>query len=284
MAHDHHGAGHHHDTALDHDGGTHLWAEMLDLDADVLHDFHREVIAWAGSLAPEQARVVDLGAGTGTGTVALARQLPAAEVIAVDVEEEILQHLRGRAAAAGVADRVRTVRADLDGAWPDLAPVDLVWASASMHHIADPARALAEVRALLRPGGAFMITEVDSFPRFLSDPAEAAVEERCHAVLDRMRAEAGMHMGMDWAALLKTAGFQVEDERRFDIALRPPLPPGAGRYAQVSLSRAAHRLADALDPDDLAALERLAATVADRDDLTVRATRMVWVARRPAED
>lgn len=255
-------------------------AEMLDLDAAVLHDHHREVITLAGSLVPAaRPRVVDLGAGTGTGTLALARHLPDAELTAVDVDGDMLAHLRRRAAEAAVADRVRTVRADLDGDWPDLGPVDLVWASASMHHFADPARTLARVHGVLRPGGAFVITELDSFPRFLTDPADAAVEDRAHAELARRREEHGMHMGLDWGSLLKAAGFEVEAERRFDIELRPPLSAHAVRYARVSLERMRHGLADRLDHDDLAALDRIAATVAG-PDLTVRTTRMVWVGRR----
>lgn len=255
-------------------------AEMLDLDADVLHDYHRDVIAWAGSLVPDRPRILDLGAGTGTGTLALARHLPGAYLTAVDVDADMLEHLRRRAVEAGLDDRVRTVRVDLDGSWPDLGPTDLVWASASMHHLADPARALAQAYAVLRPGGAFMITEVDSFPRFVTDPAGAALEDRCHAELARLRHEAGMHMGEDWGARLTAAGFQIEDRRRFDIDLRPPLPANAARYARVSLTRMRDRLAERLTPDDLAALGVLTATAPDRDDLTVRATRMVWIGRR----
>lgn len=254
--------------------------EMLDLDADVLRDFHRDLIAWAGSLVPTRPRIVDLGAGTGTGTLALARQLPDAELTAVDMDEDMLEQLRRRAAEAGLGDRVRTVRADLDGTWPDLGPADLVWASASLHHLADPARTLAQVHDVLRSGGAFMITELDSFPRFLADPAGVALEDRCHAELARRRHEAGMHMGEDWGARLGAAGFEVEGERRFDIELRPPLPANATRYAQVSLQRIRHGLADRLGPDDLSALDALLAAVPGRDDLVVRTTRTVWVGRR----
>jgi ubiquinone/menaquinone biosynthesis C-methylase UbiE len=263
MAHDHH------DTM----------AEMLDLDAAVLHDYHREVITWAGSLVSPGPRIVDVGAGSGTGTLALARQLTDAELIAVDVDEDMLAHLRHRAAEAGLAGRIRTVRADLDGAWPDLGPVDLVWASASLHHLADPARATSEAFTALRPRGVFMITEMDSVPRFLPDPAGAALEDRCHAELARHRHMAGMHMGEDWGARLKAAGFDVEDERTFDIELRPPLPAGAGRYAQICLQRMRQGLADTLSTGDLAELDRRAASAGD--DLTVRATRMAWVGRRP---
>jgi hypothetical protein len=88
-------------------------------------------------------------------------------------------------------------------------------------------------------------------------------------------------MGEDWGARLKTAGFEAAGERRFDIELKAPLPPRAGRYAQVCLQRIRGGLADRLSSDDLAALDAIAATVADRDDLVVRATRSVWIGRRP---
>ncbi|WP_106403103.1 class I SAM-dependent methyltransferase [Actinocorallia populi] len=255
--------------------------EMLDLDAEVLHEYHREVISWVGSLTPGRPHVVDIGAGTGTGSLALAGQLPDARITAVDVDETLLEHLRSRAAERGVADRIRTVRADLDHAWPELDPADLVWASASMHHMADPGQIVARVRETLRPGGLFAITELDSFPRFLPDPAGAALEERCHAALAAHRAEAGLHMHEDWGTLLAKTGFTVEAERHFDIDLRPPLPPAAARYAQISLQRARHGLAGALSPEDLAALDEITAAIPERTDLTVRAARSVWLARRP---
>lgn len=258
----------------------HHQAEMLDLDAEVLHDYHRELIAWAGSLVPDRPRIVDLGAGSGTGTLALAAHLPEAEITAVDMDEDMLAHLRHRAADAGVGDRVRTIRADLDGDWPDLGPADLVWASASMHHMADIDRTLAQVRAALRPGGAFMITELDHFPRFLADPAGVALEDRCHAELSRLRAEGGLHMGVDWGARLAAAGFALEGERTFELALSAPLRPNARRYAQVTMERMRHRLEDSLSAEDLTTLERLATVTPD--DLVVRATRMVWIGRRPS--
>jgi len=255
---------------------------MLDLDADVLRDFHREVITWAGSLTAARPLIVDVGAGTGTGSLALARHLPDAAVTAVDVDPAMLDHVRDRAAALGLADRIRTVEADLDRPWPDLGAADLVWAAASMHHMADPAHALAQALAALRPGGVMVITELESFPRFLPDGPGADLEARCHAETGRIRVEAGMHMDEDWAKRLAEAGFEGVAERRFDIALTGPLPPAAGRYAEVSLQRMRHGLADRLSEDDLAALAALADSVRDRDDLIVRTVRTVWAARRPA--
>jgi SAM-dependent methyltransferase len=259
---------------------SHL-AELLDLDAEVLHEYHRDLITWVSSLTPDRPLIIDLGAGTGTGALALARQLPDAQVVAVDASEPMLEHLRHKAHALGVADRIRTVQADLDQPWPALGPADLVWASASLHHMADPDHTLTQVLAALRPGGVFAVTELDSFPRFLPDEAGAALEKRCHAALAEIRAEAGMHIGEDWGVRLAKAGFTVEAERRFDIVLQAPLPAATGRYAQISLQRVGHGLDGRLDANDLAALDAVAADVRGRDDLIVQATRTVWLVRRP---
>ncbi|TXS25033.1 helix-turn-helix domain-containing protein, partial [Streptomyces sp. gb1(2016)] len=59
---------------------------------------------------------------------------------------------------------------------------DLVWASASLHHVDDPAAALTGVRAALRPGGLLAVAELDGLPRFLPDDAVAGrpgLEARC---------------------------------------------------------------------------------------------------------
>ncbi|GLZ00373.1 class I SAM-dependent methyltransferase [Actinoplanes sp. NBRC 103695] len=260
---------------------THF-AELLDLDAEVLSDYHATVFAWVGATAPDRPHVLDLGAGTGIGSLSLARALPGATVTALDVDEEMLGHLRHKAEAAGLADRIRTVRADLDQPWPDLGgPADLIWASASMHHMADPGAALSRAYAALRPGGVLAVTELDAFPLFLpaTDP-HSVLERRAHEAMAAMRDEAGLHMHEDWAARLKAAGFDPVEERRFDIALEPPLPAAGGRYAQLSLERMSHGLAERLSPADVASLAAVAAAVPQRDDLVVRAKRMVYLARR----
>jgi len=254
--------------------------EMLDLDAEVLHDYHHEVIAWVGREASERPRVVDLGAGSGTGTLALARELPGSEVTAVDVSPEMLAHIRSRADGAGLGERIHTLEADLDQPWPDLGPTDVIWAALSMHHMADPGRATASAFRALRPGGLLVITELDSFPRFLAGTPDEALELRGHAEAAKRRDEAGMHMHENWADRATQAGFAAVTERRFDIDLRPPLPALATRYAQVSLQRMRHGLDERLSPDELAALDTVIAGLADRADLSVRTDRTVWLARR----
>jgi len=89
----------------------------------------------------------------------------------------------------------------------------------------------------------------------------------------------------DWGARLSKAGFTIEAERTFAIGLTPPLPASTGRYAQASLRRMRSGVDSRLSAGDLATLDALIdgdgpASVLRRDDLTVRAARTVWVARR----
>ncbi|MEV4512856.1 class I SAM-dependent methyltransferase [Dactylosporangium sp. NPDC049525] len=274
--------GHHHHS--DHAGHADL-ADILDLDAEVLHDHLTEVMAWVHERAGNPTTVLDLGAGTGAGTLALARRFPEARITAVDVSPQMLEHLRHKAHAAGVADRVRTVETDLDTALPDLGATqagaqasiqaDLVWAANSLHHLADPVGTLRRLRTTIRPGGHLVALEMSAFPRFL--PGDA-LEARCHAAVTEARTGDMPHLGADWGPLLRAAGFTVEAEHRFEIDLRPPLPEATGRYAQATLRRLRDGLDGRLTPDDLTALEALAEAVPHRADLTVQASRTAWLA------
>jgi ubiquinone/menaquinone biosynthesis C-methylase UbiE len=264
---------HAHDHAPSHGGAL---ADLLDLDATVLHASWADVTAWVRRLGDgiPHRRLLDLGAGTGNGTVALAQRFLGAEVVALDVSEEMLGRVRRRALDLGLADRVRTVRADLDAGLPDLDPVDLVWASMSLHEVADPDRVLADVHAALHPGGLLALVEIDGPVRFLPDDGLEA------------RLTSFPHHGQDWARLLEKAGYEPVEGRTFDIELAPPHPPAVGRYAHAWFSHLRSSLAGTLDPRDAARLDALVdphgpGSVLHRDDLVVRGRRTGWVVRRP---
>jgi SAM-dependent methyltransferase len=271
--------------------GEAAMAELLDLDAEVLHSYLSDLIAWICELAADLRphRVLDLGSGTGTGTFALLQRFEGADAIALDTSAYLLHHLRDKARALGLAGRVRTVQADLDAAWPAIDTVDLVWASASLHHMADPDRVLAAVFATLRPGGLLAVIEMDGFPRFLPDDlglGRPGLEARCHAALAQARADTIPHLGSDWGPRLTRAGFTIQAQRPFAIDLAPPLPAATGRYAQAFLRRIRSGLDGQMSAGDLAALDTLIGSdrpgsVLRRADLTVRTARTVWVARRP---
>jgi SAM-dependent methyltransferase len=268
-----------------HDSGGQ--AEILDLDAEVLAEHTASITAWL-PVEQEPHHVVDLGCGTGTGTFALLARFPEAEVTAVDASAGHLDRLRARAEALGVADRVRTVLADLDADWPDLGLPELVWASASMHHLADPDRALREVHDRLAPGGLFVVVELAGFPRFLPEDApeeRPGLEERCHAALAHHYAEHVPHRGADWGPKLAAAGFTVEGERTITVNVESSRSQAVGHYALSGLSRLRGKAAHSLATEDLTVLDQLLDTdsplsILRRGDLAVRTERTVWAARR----
>jgi hypothetical protein len=102
--------------------------------------------------------------------------------------------------------------------------------------------------------------------------------------LNRSPNHAATFLHEDWPTRFAAAGFAVESERRFVIALQPPpdspMAASVTRYAMVTLCRARHGPDDKLSAGDIAELDALA--LPGRDDLTVRTSRTVWLARQPA--
>lgn len=255
-------------------------ADLIDLDGEVLAGYLDELTAWVAGQTPDPARtVVDLGAGTGTGTLALARRFPDASVLALDSSQRMLDRVRAKVRERGLEGRVRAELADLDTRRPAIGAADLVWTASTLHHLADPERVLREVHAALAPGGTVAVIEMDDQPRFLTDEAGTALEDRARAVM----AAAGANAHPDYGPVLERVGFEVT-RRRFTIDLAP-LPDDARRYAHLFLSRLRGAMSGKLDPQDLAALDRLVAadgpdSVLVRDDLAVRGSRTAWVGRR----
>ncbi|MQB01746.1 MAG: methyltransferase domain-containing protein [Actinobacteria bacterium] len=259
-------------------------ADMLDLDAEVLGSYLDEVTEWIGQHVPDVPRtVVDVGAGTGTGSLALARRFSTAEVVAIDTSALLLDRLRAAAREQGLAERLRVVQADLDVAWPEVGAFDVAWAASSLHHVADPDRVLGDIHAALDPGGLLVVVEVDVFPRFLPHDVglgRPGLEARCHEAL----AQANWNSHPDWQPHLARAGFDIAEQHTFSIEVSPA-SPSAGRYAHAFLHRVRAALDGVLAADDLTTLDHLLADDSSdallRRDLMVRGSRTAWAARRP---
>jgi SAM-dependent methyltransferase len=294
MTHMHHQHGHAGDGHTDHeragldDPGL---ADLLDLDGVVLRDYWSEALSWlrrASSHLP-RARLLDIGAGSGVGTIALAQRFDGAEVTAVDQDVRMLERIRGKALDLGLAPRVRTVQADLAAGLPPGEPVDVCWASMSLHHLADPDRLLAEVFAATRPGGLLAVAEFAEPLRFLPDDlgvGRPGLENRLLAALRTAHAHELPELGADWPPRIARAGFTVLEDRPFRIDLRPGRDADAARYAQLWFARLRLGLADSLDADDRAVLDLLVGdgphSLGRRADLHVHGVRTVTLACVPS--
>jgi ubiquinone/menaquinone biosynthesis C-methylase UbiE len=102
--------------------------------------------------------VADLGPGSGHFTLGLARAVqPGGVVYALDASERTLDDLREKADTRTVT-ALRPVVVPRDRlAVPE--PVDLLFVSATYHHLPEPRRYFAEARQHLRPGARVVILE-----------------------------------------------------------------------------------------------------------------------------
>ena len=261
----------HHDHQPRQQSGSHDQHRVLDLDAEVFGDHLAAVLDLTGVRAA--CSVIDLGAGTGAGSRLLRGRYPDAAVTCIDNDPEMLELLREQGFAV--------VEADLDDGFPAPAgslitadavaeaPIDLVWASSSLHHVAHPARLLSGVRRALAPGGVLVVVELAALPRFLSHPREALLEQRCHTAA----AAEGWNHHPDWTPVIEAAGFRVTQSEVTAVA---PVTPAAREYAQQWFARFSHLAA--LTAADRDAVEDLLERFSDDIDLKPRATRTVWVA------
>lgn len=102
------------------------------------------------------ARVADVGCGFGASTIIMAQAYPNSTFEGLDYHRPSIEAARGRAAAAGVAERVtfRVAGAnDLSGRY------DLITFFDCLHDMPDPAGALRAARAATADGGTVMLVE-----------------------------------------------------------------------------------------------------------------------------
>jgi SAM-dependent methyltransferase len=279
-----------HPHSHDHQSDARL-LEYREVESETLPTYWSDVLDWVGRAAEDNSpqRILDIGAGTGYASIALAKRFPRAEVVSLDVDAAALALVRTKAGKALVADRVVTLEADLDEVWPpDLARIDLTWASMSLHHLADPHRVLGALHATTAPGGLLAVAEAGDDLRLLPDDlgvGRPGLESRCLAAHAAELARTLPTLGTDWAPRVREAGFEVLDERTFPLDEDPPVLPATARYAELRLERARSGLAEQLDQDDLDTLDTLLDPgsplyLGRRTDFTVHGSRVVTLATR----
>jgi len=106
-------------------------------------------------------RWLELGAGDGEFTLALADLLRSGEITALDRDRWALPDLERRVGEAFPATSLVTVVADFTEGLP-AGPYDGVLAANSLHFVADPAPVLGAIRSALVPGGRLVVVEYDA--------------------------------------------------------------------------------------------------------------------------
>jgi arsenite methyltransferase len=127
-------------------------AETYERVSDLQFEGGRRLVERLG--LEEGARVLDIGCGTGRLTRWICERLaPKGSVVGIDPLEERISVARSR----GRAVRFEVGQAEDLGAFED-ASFDAVCMSSVFHWVSDRAKALAEIRRVLRPGGRLGVT------------------------------------------------------------------------------------------------------------------------------
>jgi SAM-dependent methyltransferase len=106
--------------------------------------------------------VCDLGSGNGYHSLPLAQAVaPHGEVLAVDLQPEMLAMLKVRAGDADITN-IRTIEGAIDDPHLEPASCDLVLMVDVYHELSHPVRVLGHVRRSLRPGGRVVLVEFRS--------------------------------------------------------------------------------------------------------------------------
>ena len=111
-----------------------------------------------------EGRVADLGVGPAVIGGALLRRLPGWALSGFDVSDPCVEYARAVLARRGLDDRGTVTKADARELPVPDASFDLVVATEIIEHVPDPARLLAEIARVLRPGGALIASAPIELP------------------------------------------------------------------------------------------------------------------------
>jgi ubiquinone/menaquinone biosynthesis C-methylase UbiE len=105
--------------------------------------------------------VLDAGCGPGYFTRAMARMVgEKGRVIAVDLQEGMLEKLKDRATSEGLISRIRVIKAsDTSLNLPGDEPVSFALAFYLVHEVPDQGRLYGEIARVLVPGGILLLVE-----------------------------------------------------------------------------------------------------------------------------
>jgi ubiquinone/menaquinone biosynthesis C-methylase UbiE len=134
------------------------WKIAKALDNPIRRLIHNPPKILGGYINPGQT-VLDLGCGPGTFSIAMAKMVgESGKVIAVDIQEEMLQIVRKKAAQQGLESRIVTHRSSSDRIGLS-EMVDFALAFYMVHEVPNAKAFLKEISSMLKPKGKLLIVE-----------------------------------------------------------------------------------------------------------------------------
>lgn len=187
----------------------------LSMRQEQLLPFRRQAVGAA------EGRVLEIGVGSGLN-LPLYRGL-VRQVIGLEPSPELLRMARSRASAATVP--VSLLDASAEAIPLDAGSIDTVVTTWTLCTIPDALRALAEMRRVLKPGGALLFVEHGRAPQ----PRVARWQDRLDPLWSHLAG--GCHLNRKMDDLLTQGGFRIE-------TLKNPRLPGPPTHTFLYQGRA----------------------------------------------
>ena len=199
---------------------TRPWAEQHEPIDRLFADVTKAALDFAAPRPGE--RVIDLGCGSGTTLMELARRVgPGGYVLGADISKQSVEKAQQRIAAAGLS-HAEVALADISSHRFAPNSFDLAFSRFGIMFFTDPTATFANLRSALKPGGrlALAVFRTAQENRWSTAPA-AAVRHLLPPVTPPAPEEPGMFSWADPARvhrILEGAGFR-------DVSLTPHNPP-----------------------------------------------------------
>lgn len=179
--------------------------ERLRLLSDVMRPATRALLEDVG--IPAGARCLDVGCGGGDVTFELARIVgPAGQVLGVDMDETKLELARSEGRQLGLANVAFEVREV--SKWEPAELFDVAYVRFLLTHLADPRGLISALRRHIRPGGLFVVEDID-FRGHFAEPACPALDRYVAIYSESVRRRgADPNIGPRLPGLLREAGFE----------------------------------------------------------------------------
>ncbi|MCC7106395.1 MAG: class I SAM-dependent methyltransferase [Chloroflexi bacterium] len=109
--------------------------------------------------------ILEVGGGSGRVAVRLAQRVPDLQITGVDLAPDMVERANQHAAVAGLMPRVHSLVGDVASlSFPD-AHFDGVYSTFSVHHWSEPAKGMAELYRVLKPGAEAWIYDIPPWLR-----------------------------------------------------------------------------------------------------------------------